>query len=118
MFSALYIGMLFTLIFSGWFDDHHRWFILFGLLLLLNVMLIIYSGHYLLSSVSFPYTNRYIRYNLFMSTNQRFGQEFTKLLLKTVNLVKEQAMLLNNSVDTSTDYERPMQNNNAAATTF
>jgi len=53
-----------------------------------------------------------------MGTNQRFGQEFTKLLLKTVNLVKDQAMLNDNNIDNSTDYERPMQDRYTANTTF
>ena len=70
-----------------------KFWVYFFLVIIINTFALLGCGNYLLRAIIFPYSNYFIRKKLDSSLNQKFSQEFAKLLLQMLKNVKLMANL-------------------------
>jgi hypothetical protein len=72
---------------------NNEYWILLGLILILNTIALYFIGNYLLRSILFPYQNTFIRRQLNSGINRRFSIEFTRLIVLMTKIVRILAQL-------------------------
>ena len=72
---------------------NNEYWILLGLILILNTIALYFIGNYLLRSILFPYQNTFIRRQLNSGINRRFSIEFTRLIELMTKIVRILAQL-------------------------
>lgn len=72
---------------------NNEYWILLGLILIVNTIALYFSGNYLLRCILFPYQNKFIRRQLNSSINRRFSIEFTRLIVLMTKIVRILAQL-------------------------
>ena len=72
---------------------NNEYWILLGLILILNTIAHYFIGNYLLRSILFPYQNTFIRRQLNSGINRRFSIEFTRLIVLMTKIVRILAQL-------------------------
>lgn len=72
---------------------NNEYWILLGLILIINTIVLYFFGNYLLRCILFPYQNKYIRRQLNSGINRRFSIEFTRLIVLMSKIVRILAQL-------------------------
>ena len=67
---------------------NNEYWILLGLILIINTIVLYFSGNYLLRCILFPYQNKFIRRQLNSGINRKFSIEFTRLIVLMTKIVR------------------------------
>ena len=117
--TLLYITGIFVIFVTF----NNEYWILLGLILIINTVALYFSGNYLFRCILFPYQNKFIRRQLNSGINRRFSIEFTRLMVLLTKIVRILAQLdplegyyerieeINNSQDDINETEQTMMTN-------
>ena len=77
MVAILYVGgIVVSFYFLDAVPDEKDYYLFVGLILIVNMLLIIIIGHWVASSIAYPYSNSFIRRSILMGASERFGMDF------------------------------------------